>query len=187
MPSFKSLRPLKRKKVTARKKGRRPRVHKLATRPIPIRTLGPRFAIQPKADLWLYSFPRPLGYEGQRAIWRDREGNFHEGTLPEYAIFWALEQRGAEFRFQTSLFGGQQRIGGVVADFIITAPLPNLIIRVQGLYWHKDKERERLQKNLLVGEGYYVIDIDSDDALAAPLAKVDDAFALLDTSSSFAS
>lgn len=173
-------------------RGRKPkkrRTRGLTSRPPVARPLGPRFLTRARARAaaWPWSFPQPLGYDGQRAIWRDRAGNYRSGTAPEYAIFWALERRDAIFTFQSSLFGGQQLVGGVVADFIVREPIPNLIIRVQGVFWHfgqgfLQEERDESQKVRLMGSGYQVIDIDSDDALADPLARVDDAFALIDTS-----
>jgi len=107
--------------------------------------------------------------------------------VPEYAIFWALERAYAVFSFQTSLLGGRLQLGGVVADFIITEPVPRLIIRVQGEYFHYEQGEERkgrdlIQKEALHSQGYDVIDIDAEDALRDPRKYLADAFGGLDRS-----
>ena len=93
------------------------------------------------------------------------------GTLPERVVYKALTDRHIEFDFQSSLVGGRLELGGLVADFVI--PRPPTIIRVQGLFWHGDFDRETgnlingeldqgrrddVQRSILEDMGYWVVD-----------------------------
>ena len=146
---------------------------------------------KPTSEQWPYSFPPPNGDAGGRLAfavsWYSKDGTLNQGTLPEYAIFWALEKLGAEFSFQSSLMGGRHMIGGVVADFIVFSPVPNLIIRVQGEYFHYQQGQGKimedfLQKVALQSRHFIVIDIDALPALANPINMVQLAFAGIDQS-----
>jgi len=71
------------------------------------------------------------------------------GTLPERVVYKSLEDRRLDFSFQSSLFGGRIELGGLVADFIIQFR-KQVVIRVQGQYWHGEFDRET--GNLINGE-----------------------------------
>jgi hypothetical protein len=95
------------------------------------------------------------------------------GTLPEWAINWALTRLGCVFYFQTALGGGRGIIGGFVADFYVIEPV-ELFIQVQGMHWHYElgtskMQQDALQKALIESDGKTVIYIDEDDALKAPI------------------
>lgn len=64
-----------------------------------------------------------------------------KGTLPERVVFKSLEDRHLIFDFQSSLFGGRVELGGLVADFIVQFR-KELVIRVQGRFWHGEFDRE---------------------------------------------
>jgi len=177
-----NIKPLKFRKIRA--KPWKPRLGP-SKRPPPVRPRGPSYI--PTPEIWPYKFPRPLGTAGRFTIWLDRHGVLQQGTLPEYAVFWALEKAYAAFSFQTSKLGGRLELGGAVADFIISEPVPYLIIRVQGEYFHYEQGEERkgkdlIQKEALHSKGYTVIDIDAEDALRDPRRYVNDALAGLDRS-----
>jgi G:T-mismatch repair DNA endonuclease (very short patch repair protein) len=66
------------------------------------------------------------------------------GTLPERIIYKSLTDRhlvpGSDFTFQSSLVGGRIHLGGIVCDFLFERP--PLVIRVQGMYWHGEFDRD---------------------------------------------
>ena len=89
------------------------------------------------------------------------------GTLPERIFYKAMLDRGMregiDFTFQSSLQGGRLFLGGMVADFIF--PQRSLIVRIQGRKWHTGFEQERrddIQRDILEGMGYHVLDIYDD-------------------------
>ena len=102
----------------------------------------------------------------------EKQPEWFTGSLAEWAIYWALTRLGVELVFQADMLGGRNIRGGAVADFYI--PDRQLIIRVQGVFWHYERGAEiraadELQKQALMGEVYTVIDIDEDDAMRDPL------------------
>lgn len=131
------------------------------------------FPVVQRSVTWPYPFPQPpntdAGAHGTQ--WYDRYGRPHQGTLPEYAIFWALEQLGQDFTFQSSMMGGRATLGGAITDFIVP---PGLAIRVMGEYWHYAQGRGKvvidlIQQGQLESMGFEVINIDDTNALANPL------------------
>lgn len=83
--------------------------------------------------------------------------------LERIVINW-LERHKIEYQFQTSLAGGFYELGGAVVDFILSARA--LAWRVMGEYWHTGVEAEAhdlVQKELLSGLGYTVVDLRGDD------------------------
>ena len=82
----------------------------------------------------------------------------------EEIVFQWLTRRNIEFSFQTSLGGGFFELGGSVIDFLI--PDGNLAWRVQGEYFHRGvvaEGRDNIQKEVLTGLGFTVVDIWGDD------------------------
>lgn len=78
-------------------------------------------------------------------------------------------------------------LGGAVADFMVFSPVPNLIIRVQGEYFHYQQGRGKImqdfaQKITLESRNFRVVDIDAKPALANPIQMVQLAFAGIDRS-----
>lgn len=91
-----------------------------------------------------YSPPDP------REAWAKSQSEMPmRGTLPERVVYKSLEDRDLIFTFQSSLQGGRIELGGLVADFIIEFRT-QLVIRVQGQYWHG--EFDRATGNLINGE-----------------------------------
>ncbi len=89
------------------------------------------------------------------------------GTLPERIVWRYLVEKlhmadGAEFDFQSSMMGGRQALGGIVADFLFE--MLKIVIQVQGpthdelLRQRKDDE----QTMILSEQGYHVYFIDDD-------------------------
>lgn len=92
------------------------------------------------------------------------------GSYPEYLVWkWLRDkgyQPGVDFQFQSSYFGGRMDLGGLVADFVIDALTPPLIIRVQGEYWHQlpgRRARDFYEMVQLIEHGFQVVDVWEDD------------------------
>ena len=67
------------------------------------------------------------------------------------------------FQFATSLRGGFFELGGAVVDFLVE---PNLAWRIMGEYWHRGvipEGKDLIQREMLTGLGYVVVDLWSDD------------------------
>ena len=98
---------------------------------------------------------RPLGvadYRPQdpREAWAQPQDEMPmKGTLPERVVYKSLTDRHVVFDFQSSLLGGRIEMGGLVADFIVEFR-QQLVIRVQGRFWHGEFDRET--GNLITGE-----------------------------------
>lgn len=79
-----------------------------------------------------------------------------------------LDRLGVQYEFQSKMFGGREVKGGAVADFII--PSLNLVINIQGEYWHygnpSTEVRDQLQAQAYVSAGYTYIRIDAEAALS---------------------
>ena len=68
------------------------------------------------------------------------------------------------YEFQSSLMGGFYELGGSVVDFLLRPR--GLAFRVQGEYYHQrvgQQGRDMIQKELLSGLGWTVIDLWGDD------------------------
>jgi len=81
----------------------------------------------------------------------------------EAIVYDYLTKRGISFRFQTSLAGGFYELGGSVVDFLVE---PNLAWRVMGEYYHRGvipEGKDIIQKEMLTGLGYVVVDLWGDD------------------------
>lgn len=94
------------------------------------------------------------------------------GTYPEFLVWqWLVKkgyQAGVDFQFQSSFFGGRRDLGGLVADFIIDAMTPPVVIRVQGEYWHVlpgRRERDFFEMIRLNEIGFTVVDAWENDLL----------------------
>ena len=75
-----------------------------------------------------------------------------------------LTARKIQYQFQTSLAGGFYELGGAVCDIII--PERRLAWRIFGEYWHRGVVPEGadvIQRELLEGLGYTVVDLWGDD------------------------
>lgn len=82
----------------------------------------------------------------------------------EAIVYNFLIRHNIDFQFQSSLAGGYYSLGGAVVDFL----LPNRLLawRVHSEYWHTGVEIEAhdlIQKELLSGLGWKVIDLWQDD------------------------
>lgn len=160
-------------------------------RPFPVKPLGIKAVQEAMREIstWPHPFPRPLGKDEATGLvtWEDKDGGQQMGTLPEYAVFWALEQKQAVFDFQSPMLGGRREQLGVVGDFSVHEPIPNLIIRVMGEFWHYQFGEEQimsdyLQMIRLQNLGFQVINIDGEDALRDPIYYVERAFEGIDLS-----
>jgi len=82
------------------------------------------------------------------------------GSLPERIMYKELERRRLDMSFQSSMLGGRQQLGGIVADFIL--PFYKIIIQIDGVLWHTgiDAEaRDAHQRLTLESMGYTVLRI----------------------------
>jgi very-short-patch-repair endonuclease len=108
------------------------------------------------------------------------------GTEPEWAINWALTKLKADFDFQHNVAGGRRFVGGIVADFVVYEPT-EVMIQVQGVYWHYElgsekQERDALQRAIVESKGWIVINIDEDDAMRDPIFYTEEALRHIDHS-----
>ena len=100
------------------------------------------------------------------------------GTWPEFLCYRELTRQGYEpgldFDFQSSLLGGRQSLGGLVADFVFDRPA-GLVINVNSRYWHYQRpqkggvtqgRRDVYAEAQLASLRYTLIWIDDDDLLA---------------------
>ena len=80
-----------------------------------------------------------------------------------------LQKNKIDFQFQTSLSGGYYSLGGSVVDILI--PDRDLAWRIHGEYWHRGvvaEGRDLVQKEMLMGLGFTVVDIFGDDIRERP-------------------
>ncbi len=81
-------------------------------------------------------------------------------NLERMVYNWLVSHKIA-FDFQSQVIGGFGRqLGDAIADFVLTEQ--NIILRVQGGYWHKQtvkKASDEAQKLTLSGMGYTVVDL----------------------------
>ena len=105
------------------------------------------------------------------------------GTLPEWAVFWALETLGlrpdVDFSYRYRLPELEVRRWGEV-DFLVWAT--QVGIEVQGEYWHylqgpEKTVRDELKRALLESAGFIMVWIDAEDVLRSPLFFVREALA----------
>lgn len=93
----------------------------------------------------------------------------------EKIVYDYLIRRGIQFRFQTAFGGGYFELGGTVVDFLLDDL--RLAWRVQGEYYHRGvgvEGKDFIQKELLAGLGWTVVDIwgdDIKDRLEATMSK----------------
>ena len=101
--------------------------------------------------------------------WRLKWG----GSFPEFLVFRELERRGLKvhvaFQFQASQFGGRQKLGGAVVDFILQETIAG---RGQGEFFHfrntESKVANLLQRRLLEQAGFTVVDMLALEIQASP-------------------
>jgi|TARA_Y100000310_G_scaffold220623_1_gene222173 very-short-patch-repair endonuclease len=82
-----------------------------------------------------------------------------KSDLEEIVYNW-LTKRNIEFVFQSSLLGGRFSLGGAIVDF--TFPDRRLAWRIQGDYFHRQIAQhasDRIQKEMLMAQGWTVVDI----------------------------
>ena len=96
------------------------------------------------------------------------------GSLPELMVFGELVRRGLihgiDFFYQSPLYGGRQRPGGYVLDFVFGPAYPGLAINVQGLFWHYGHGSgrialDRLLREQMVEKGITLIFVDEDHVM----------------------
>lgn len=84
------------------------------------------------------------------------------GTLPEIMVALALTWLGYQFQAQRPTDGGRLRLGGAVVDVVVFLGSSQVIIRVQGDYWHSlpaRKNKDAVQWGRLHAKGYRVCDL----------------------------
>lgn len=115
--------------------------------------------------------PRSLNYQKIQAEFesavlrlskRDQARIPVDGTLPERMVCYALVKLNMEFSTQNWKNGGRLFLGGAVVDVIVYLGSIEIIIRVQGDYWHSLPDRiykDQVQYERLVAQGYIVLDL----------------------------
>ena len=83
-------------------------------------------------------------------------------TKPEKRVWDWLSRHNVNFQAQYRIpeLGLRSERGSAIVDFII--PERNLVIRIQGSYWHRTlegKSRDDLSRERMVGMGYQVVDV----------------------------
>jgi len=90
---------------------------------------------------------------------------YETATDIERKVYDYLSQQGIPFIFQSQLIGGfGSDVGDATVDFMLVDR--NVLLRVQGTYWHTGTELEAkdlLQKERLTALGYTVIDLWQED------------------------
>lgn len=84
------------------------------------------------------------------------------GTLPEIMVALALVWLGYPFQAQRPADGGRLRLGGAVVDLLVWLGASQVVVRVQGDYWHNLPDRklkDTVQWARLHAKGYRVTDI----------------------------
>jgi hypothetical protein len=115
------------------------------------------------------------------------------GTRPEYMVYRVLERRfgmrapesdppGFDFQFQVPAGGGRGREGGAVLDIVVQSVQPPIAIRVQGEFFHfldvDIRESDVLERAMLEGLGFRVVDILAQDLIDEARAEIVVAMAL---------
>lgn len=101
------------------------------------------------------------------------------GSLPQWAIFWAAlrqfgpQSEGVIWHFQSPYAGGIPYAGGTVTDFWF--PAAAVAVQVAPYRGQPPAATALLQRLALEGAGTTLVDIDSEDALRAPIAMLADA------------
>lgn len=117
--------------------------------------------------------------------WKERNPS---GTVPEWAIFWALLTLGYEenssFYYQPS-FSQQNVTFFTTLDFFL--PDEGIGIEIQGEYWHYEQGPDRILKDIqrqqvLAGYDIEVIFIDAEDAETDPIYYAKEAIQGIDHS-----
>ena len=112
------------------------------------------------------------------------------GSLPEYLVHEALIKLGKEpdvdFFYQSPFAGGRMQRGGLVLDFIFVNP-PDLVINVQGEYYHYEmgadiRARDLIARSMLAGDGITLIFIDESDVHKDAIGYTRDALRYRDRS-----
>lgn len=119
-----------------------------------------------------------LQEQGQYDLWKAR----YNGSLQEWYVFQDLENRGLEynidFRFRSERDGGLQRLGNAKVHFEIAGA--KLKLRVQAVGWENESASQKaydlLQKIILVGAGWFVVDLLADELTANTKRVMDLAF-----------
>ena len=89
-------------------------------------------------------------------------GKFSQGNMTDLEAIvtrW-LDRHKIDYQFQSSLMGGYYELGGSVVDILL--PARGLAWRIQGEYWHQrvgQQGRDEIQKELLSGLGWTVVDL----------------------------
>lgn len=81
-------------------------------------------------------------------------------SLVESKVARELNRRREEWQSQVANAGGRSRSGGMVLDFLL--PGRNLVLRIQGSYWHGtpgSKWKDDAQSVLLRAQGYRIADL----------------------------
>lgn len=87
-----------------------------------------------------------------------------DGTIPELITYDWLQQRGIQFTYQAWLYGGRNRNGGVIPDFVLEYAGKGMAWLIQGEYWHSKSEvsaSDIIDKLRLVGSWFHGIYIET--------------------------
>jgi len=99
------------------------------------------------------------------------------GSEPEWYAFQALTSLRVDFTFQSQLMGGRTVLGGAIVDFII--PNLNLVIGIQGTYWHYSSAgriaSDKAQRIAIESTGTRVIWIQEEDITRNPIFYIREA------------
>lgn len=137
-------------------------------RPVRVRTKDVVRREHVKLEPWWFIFHRrgvrrtPVGQDPleMRAVSRSRVA----GTLPERIVYAYLTERlgfreGIDFDFQSSVQGGRQELGGIVADFLF--PILKIIINPLGpthdTFLRIAKDEEQINELRAMGYEVYMI------------------------------
>lgn len=107
--------------------------------PEPIQVEGFAYVVDPMVQeiwTWLGGKPEDEGVAHRVAELKQAIYKTYEGTRPELVVYDWLEQNNIQFEFQAFVYGGRNRAGGIVPDFIVWPGGRGLAWFIDTNYWH---------------------------------------------------
>ena len=121
-------------------------------------------------EIWGRMGKQPQDYStAQRvATLKHKKYKTYEGTIPELITLDWLEQKKIPHHFQAFVYGGRNRAGGVVPDFLVWPGGRGIAWFVDTLYWHSKPEiaaSDAVDRQLILGGFFEGIRIETVVAL----------------------
>lgn len=111
--------------------------------PEPIQVEGYALIVDPLvSEIWhrLGDRPEDEGVAKRCAALSRALFKTYEGTIPELVTHDWLTQNNVPFEFQAFVYGGRNKLGGVIPDFVVWPGGRGLAWFIDTLYWHSKPE-----------------------------------------------